>query len=250
MNPYSSGDQSFGLTQVPESGASVRFRSGVTRARYGHCCQGLGTVRGLFGQVADGWVLEVIFGPGEQIVHSCDLELVGQASASAATPASGASVPFTPFARGLHANLQSCSTHMLQGAAPSQQSTKMDARQRRLEEGPTLLLYHQTSEQNASEILRTGRMFRGKDGLAGGGIYFAATPRETHAKAHQKGVILEAQVQLGNVRQVQDQLPGATFRGLQNEGFDSVCILKRQSGHEYVVYNFDQVAHIERFIAP
>ena len=58
-------------------------------------------------------------------------------------------------------------------------------------------LYHQTDPPTAEIILATQQMKPGNGGLAGGGIYFATTPELTAHKAHKRGVILEATVQLG-----------------------------------------------------
>ena len=114
----------------------------------------------------------------------------------------------------------------------------------------SLRLYHETNEDNASKILQSGRMYRGRGGWAGPGIYFAKTPAATHAKSHNKGVVLSADVLLGTVKYVsgtETGLSNTCFTNLQAEGFDSVCITASHSGEEYVVYNYDQVQNIQRF---
>lgn len=126
------------------------------------------------------------------------------------------------------------------GHAPStsRRSTRLD--------GHARTLYHQTSPQAAEAILASGRMRRGDAGLAGSGIYFAESPSETQQKAHQHGVVLQATVRLGRMKDVRSADSSATFASLQQEGFDSVRILGRPSGTEYVVYNYDQVTDIRR----
>jgi rubredoxin len=107
-------------------------------------------------------------------------------------------------------------------------------------------LYHQTSPEFASEIIRSQRMRRGNPGLAGSGIYFAESARETEHKAQKKGAMLRATVRLGRVKTVSSNGDSSvTFASLQAEGYDSVRI-PRPGGTEYVVYNWDQVTSIER----
>ena len=111
-------------------------------------------------------------------------------------------------------------------------------------------LYHETSEEKAKQILSSGRMYRGRQGWAGGGIYFAKTAEATHAKSHSKGVVLSADVRLGKVKYVNGSEPGLSdtrYTQLQAEGFDSVCISSRHSEDEYVLYNYDQVENINQF---
>jgi len=90
-------------------------------------------------------------------------------------------------------------------------------------------------------------MLRGSDGLCGGGIYFAGSASETEAKAHQKGVVLKAEVNLGRTKHVHGSCPDATHSRLKAEGYDSVTLHGRASGTEYVVYNHSQVRNIRRF---
>lgn len=122
---------------------------------------------------------------------------------------------------------------------------KDQERQNRLNAN-TKTLYHQTSREAAETILACGTMFRGSDGLAGGGIYFATDPVHTEHKAEHKGVILECRVRLGNVKEITTAGDSTiTFRSLTKEGFDSVLV-PRVRGHEYVVYNLDQVTPLRR----
>jgi len=106
-------------------------------------------------------------------------------------------------------------------------------------------LYHQTDDATAKIILKEG-MKPGNGGVAGGGIYFATTPELTGHKAHKKGVILEATVDLGRIHTLEaDGDPSMTPQKLKAMGFESVCIARPvSSGHEYVVYDPKQVLSI------
>ena len=98
-----------------------------------------------------------------------------------------------------------------------------------------------TERWDKKEMRDSGRMLRGKTGLAGGGIYFATCREDTEGKAHQKGVILRCRVRLGRVKEIPwtgDK--SITFAKLLQQGYDSVFI-QRAGGDEYVVYNSDQV---------
>merc|ERR1719160_806504 len=109
-------------------------------------------------------------------------------------------------------------------------------------------LFHQTDKATAEIILRTQAMKPGKQGLAGGGIYFATTKELTSHKAHAHGVILKAYVSLGKILTLESGGDNSMTLGkLQSQGFDSVCIARQvSSGHEYVVYDPERVLLIER----
>ena len=109
----------------------------------------------------------------------------------------------------------------------------------------TMQLYHETSPEYADEIVRTQRMKRGSSGLAGGGIYFAESPEEARRKAHSHGAMLQATVRLGNMKIVH-RSSDEYYRGLQSQGYDSVKLLDRPTGTEYVVYSWEQVSNIRR----
>jgi hypothetical protein len=106
------------------------------------------------------------------------------------------------------------------------------------------VLYHQTSPEAAAAILASGKMRCGVNGSLGGGIYFAKTVAETHAKTRHPGPILECRVRLGNVLELDHPDPGITFSELANDRFDSVKGTFFPTGDEYVVYNSDQVMSI------
>ena len=113
----------------------------------------------------------------------------------------------------------------------------------------TARLYHVTSEENGKKILKSGRMYRGIQGWAGGGIYFATTPAAARSKARNSGVMLSATVLLGIVKHVtgfEGNIKKIHFRSLIREKCDSVSIDLAQTGQEYVVYNYDQVMNIRR----
>jgi len=133
--------------------------------------------------------------------------------------------------------------------------------------------YHQTSSEIAAIIEHTpGDEFwflAGSEGMFGAGIYFAKTPRETQAKAHKKGIILEADVLLGNPLNITSHQERDAFvvkysrlqvdllyHALLLNGYDSVIAIKdersdaelhnlgigrfMQTGNEYMVYNTEQ----------
>ena len=114
--------------------------------------------------------------------------------------------------------------------------------------GTTVVCYHQTSEKAAKAILRTGRFNRGSAGIAGGGIYFAVSAKETDDKTHHRGVILMADVRVGNVaHKTVDECSGnETFTELRKAGYDSVRIHGLRTGEEIVIYNWDQVLNVRR----
>lgn len=118
-------------------------------------------------------------------------------------------------------------------------------RTQRLKNGEIKVLYHQTDQRSAESIRKSGKLLRGSSGLAGGGIYFAESPKQTHAKAQKKGCMAICKVQLGNVKRLTSSGDGSmTFQKLQSEGYDSV-VVARGGGDEYVVYNYDQVEVVD-----
>ena len=108
------------------------------------------------------------------------------------------------------------------------------------------ILYHQTSPDVAASILATQRMHSGVSGLASAAIYFATTPCATKYKAHAFGVILQATVSLGRVKELPFEGAAISLTDLTREGYDSVLI-RRSSGDEYAVYHTNQVKDIRRF---
>jgi len=122
-------------------------------------------------------------------------------------------------------------------------SGKQD-RDRRLNDNVEIL-YHQTDEDGGRGVLKTGFQ-RGKPScMAGSGIYFAESAKDTEHKAHKKGCMLTVRVRLGRVKTIdRDGDRTITFRSLLREGYDSVMI-PRPGGKEYVVYNSDQAEVIQ-----
>lgn len=100
-------------------------------------------------------------------------------------------------------------------------------------------------------------MYRGLGGIAGGGIYFAQSARETEWKCELKDgsgrVVLECEVAVGNVKTLSRHADsGTTFASLVREGFDSTFVDRghcevpgphfgKRSGDEIIVYSWDQV---------
>ena len=113
-----------------------------------------------------------------------------------------------------------------------------------------LTLYHQTKAEYAKNIVSSQKMMRGKpECIAGSGIYFATNPSDTNHKAHNRGVILVAEVKVGKVKTIgKEGDKSLTFTSLLNQGFDSVLV-PRDGGYEYVVYNSDQVSKIKIYRA-
>jgi hypothetical protein len=104
-------------------------------------------------------------------------------------------------------------------------------------------LFHCTNAENAASIRRNG--FRcGKSGLAGGGIYLAETEEDAKRKAHQHGVIIECEVDLGKVHKVGfDGDESLCLSRLKSMGCNSVSIARK--GTEYCVYEPQRVAVVQ-----
>ena len=95
-------------------------------------------------------------------------------------------------------------------------------------------LFHCTSTSNAASIKSRG-FHCGSSGLAGGGIYFATSVDDASRKAHDHGVVLECEVDLGNVMHLQYSGDSSlTLYSVRSRGYDSVCIPR--NGTEYCVY--------------
>ncbi|KAA6402919.1 MAG: hypothetical protein EZS28_001560 [Streblomastix strix] len=109
--------------------------------------------------------------------------------------------------------------------------------------------YHQTSREAARQIIQTG--FRpGTGGIAGGGIYFALNVEDTNRKAHQKGVILKCQVDIGRTKIMKQMEPQLTGEQLKKQGYDSVYFPANYMNTnlnlpEYVIYDSNRVKKIE-----
>jgi hypothetical protein len=64
------------------------------------------------------------------------------------------------------------------------------------------VVFHQTSFSAAMSIMGSQRFQPGSDGCVGQGMYFAQSPEDTHRKTRHRGVILAADVSLGQRFQV------------------------------------------------
>lgn len=136
---------------------------------------------------------------------------------------------------------------ILRGVNPNDKAVVVDRvsnanRQERLKKY-VKTLYHQTSPEAAKAIIASQEFRLGKTGYAGGGIYFTDDASTTNYKAHFKGVIIKADVLLGNPKTIYGQDGSITFEKLLREGYDSVFLI-RPTGAEYVVYNSDQVRNV------
>lgn len=135
-------------------------------------------------------------------------------------------------------------------------------RQDRLATREKKVLFHQTSRECADKIRNSGKMIRGNRGIAGSGIYFAESARETEWKCEVKHlppkdrVVLKCEVRLGAVRCVERDPPQCfAFKDLAMENIDSLYIERgicqvgpgkgKPSGNEYVVFSWDQVTVLE-----
>ena len=108
-------------------------------------------------------------------------------------------------------------------------------------------LYHTTSPENAKSILKSGRMKMGSSGGAvGNGIYWAENIEASKRKARNKGVTLQANVELGISMIIDNkrELRSYSSYELRNVGCDSI-IITCLNGTEYVVFNPSQVSNIE-----
>ena len=122
-------------------------------------------------------------------------------------------------------------------------SSPKSSRRKRLNQGSTKTLYHQTSRNVAKKIIKSQTMKRGSGGIVGGGIYFAVSSADTDRKAHNNGVILKCKVRLGKIKKVttsSNSDSDITHTSLSNSGHDSVLVTYT-TGNEHVVYNWDQV---------
>lgn len=128
----------------------------------------------------------------------------------------------------------------------------------------TIVGYHQTDDAIADVIQNSHEneywFLAGSKGMYGAGIYFAETEEETTFKARQHGVILKANLFMGNPMHLtsfedrddfQDKyIPldvDMIHKKLQSVGYDSVIAHRgeedgfMQSGTEFIVYNTEQV---------
>ena len=131
-------------------------------------------------------------------------------------------------------------------------------RERRLQSGKIITVYHKCPPDVAAAILSTQSFIRGGGGMMGGGIYFADNARSTHTKAlwvGGQGVILVCNIILGNCKIEHRQAYNYTYGSLINSGFDSVLYKRNEgvpgrpgwrmgqpgSNDEYVIYTNDQI---------
>lgn len=114
-------------------------------------------------------------------------------------------------------------------------------RQKRLDEGKTLWLYHITDRNSADKIKGAGgKMLRGGGGNAGGGIYFGLSPADCMKKALHHGVILKCRVQIGFALK-HDKCKSHDFASLIKEKRDCVWGNIGYGTKSYIIYSWDQV---------
>ncbi len=80
----------------------------------------------------------------------------------------------------------------------------------------------------------------------GAGMYFCDNPNDTKLKAHNHGYMIKALVYLGNEKRYPfgGSDKSVTHTGLLMKDFDSVFV-ERNTGKEYVVYNYDQAKPVQ-----
>jgi ubiquitin len=114
-----------------------------------------------------------------------------------------------------------------------------------------MILYHCTTQSNADSIESCG--FRcGSSGIAGGGIYFAASVQDASRKAHRNGVVLECEVDLGSVLDVGfDGDSSLSLARVRAKGYNSVRIPRNgDPGTEFCVYEPSRVRVRRRLSDP
>jgi len=115
-------------------------------------------------------------------------------------------------------------------------------RQKRLDSGKTLWLYHITKPASAALIKKAGgKMVRGAYGNAGGGIYFGLSAKDCVQKAKHKGVILKCRVQIGQPLD-EDKCSGHNFAKLIKSKKDCVWGKIGYKTKSYILYSWDQVS--------
>jgi hypothetical protein len=110
----------------------------------------------------------------------------------------------------------------------------------------SLELYHFTSEDAASKIMRSGALIRGDVGAFGGGIYFADTPQEAYKKAHKKDACLRATVAFHRPVKLAKPCHGLNLISLKTRGFDSAVADCFRTGREYIIYAPESVTNVRR----
>ena len=107
-------------------------------------------------------------------------------------------------------------------------------------------LYHQTDESSARAIISSQQMRPGVSGRAGGAMYFSLTPTDTIGPARRRGVILQCEVLLGNIKDIgTDRDCSMNYQTLKSPGYDS--LKRRDQTTSIVVYNTNQIRTIQRY---
>ena len=101
-----------------------------------------------------------------------------------------------------------------------------------------MTLYHSTSLENATQIMKCGFLC-GSNGIAGGGIYFAESQADADRKAHRHGAMFECKVEIGRQLEIQHQGDRLAQQKMIDGSYDSVKVLR--NGNEHVIYNPEQV---------
>jgi hypothetical protein len=111
-------------------------------------------------------------------------------------------------------------------------------------------LYHATSATAATEISRTKQMVAGRDGMFGGGIYFADSIESALHKARYKEFIIEARVDLGRALVVEAPDRNLDLNAIREVGCHSVKGRGfSQAEWEYIVFESSRVCVEDSFSA-
>jgi len=104
-----------------------------------------------------------------------------------------------------------------------------------------ITVFHQCDEDAAIKIKNSWTLKPGDAGALGGACYFATTIKDTDRKAHKKGWIVQARVDMGRSKVTQEWDRSLTAAKLQAEGLDTVYMigegLTDATGAEVVVYD-------------
>lgn len=110
-----------------------------------------------------------------------------------------------------------------------------------------MILYHVTNPENGQKIKQSNRMQRSKQGVFGGGIYFAETAQDANYKAKHRGILVTCRVYVGKCLEVNNTNAGKfTFTSLYKKGYDSIWAPNGgvNGTPDRVIYNWDQVVII------
>jgi len=126
--------------------------------------------------------------------------------------------------------------------------------------GKVMTLYHQTSPEAGASILKEGFRLSNRAAICGKAIYFCPTKWETDVKAiGGRGFIIEAQVDLGRIKQVNRHCGYSwdrmNHKKLVSEGYDSIYLDRAGWGEcvgvkpcrEYIIYDNNRIVSMKGY---